>query len=144
MEERQKQPNFAFRVLIFKDGKVLLGKNLGAFAPGKFGPPGGHLEYRESFADCLKRETAEECGVTIDNIKFHSIVNIMEGTGPYHNIHVMFTADWKSGEPKVLEPEKCESWDWYDLNNLPTSLFKNIELSLKNWQNPKNCFDLEK
>src|SRR5581483_11122854 len=121
MNERQQKPNFAIRVIIFKDNKVLLGKNSShkdRFAPGRFGPPGGHLDYLESFVDCAKRETLEECGIEIENVKFQSIVNSTEFK-PYHNISIMMTANWKVGKPKVLEPEKCESWDWYDINNLP-------------------------
>jgi hypothetical protein len=55
----------------------------------------------------------------------------------------MMTADWKNGEPKVLEPEKTESWDWYDLDNLPKPLFKNCELSLENYKTGKNYFDID-
>jgi len=61
----------------------------------------------------------------------------------FHNVHINVTAEWKNGKPKVLEPEKCDSWDWYDINNLPSPLFKNVALSLKNYQSGKNCFDIE-
>lgn len=142
MNERQQQPNFAIRVMVFKDGKVLLGKNLGAFAPGKYGPSGGHLEYMESFENCAKREAMEECGIEIENIKFHSISNNADDK-PYHNVHLMFTADWKSGEPKAMEPEKCGSWEWYDLDSLPKPLFRNVELFLESYKSGKNYFDLE-
>jgi hypothetical protein len=33
------------------------------------------------------------------------------------------TADWESGEPQVLEPEKLESWGWYSLDDLPSPMF---------------------
>jgi hypothetical protein len=32
-------------------------------------------------------------------------------------------ADWQSGEPVVCEPDKCESWGWYDPKNLPEPVF---------------------
>lgn len=32
-------------------------------------------------------------------------------------------ADLVSGEPKVMEPDKLESWEWYDIDDLPTPLF---------------------
>jgi len=92
----------------------------------------------------------EECGVKIQNIKFQAISNVTEYQ-PYHNINIMLTADWKSGEPKNLEPEKFESWDWYDLDNLPKPLWKNCELALESYktlrrgsgQAEKNYFDIE-
>ncbi len=140
--ERQQKPNYAIRVMVFKDGKILLGKNKSNYGNGYYSFTGGHLEYKESFEDCVKRETREECGIEIENIKFHSVVNIIEN-GSFHNVHITLTADWKSGEPKVLEPEKCESWDWYDLDNLPSPLFKNAKLALENIKSGKNYFDIQ-
>jgi hypothetical protein len=32
-------------------------------------------------------------------------------------------ADWKSGDPRVLEPDKIEGWDWYEISNVPLPLF---------------------
>jgi len=125
----EKKPNLAVRVMVIKDGKVLLGKNKGAFAPDKYGFPGGHIDYMESFENCAKREVMEECGIEIENIKFQAIANNKDDV-PYHNVHIILTADFKSGEPKVLEPKKTESWDWYDVENPPTPLFKNVELAL--------------
>jgi 8-oxo-dGTP diphosphatase len=142
MDGQQTAPNYAIRVMVFKDGKILLGKNKSGWAGGKYGFTGGHLEYLESFENCARREAAEECGIEIENIQFHSVYNNADDK-PYHNIHLMFTANWKSGEAKVCEPEKSESWDWYDLDNLPSPLFKNVELFLKSYKTGKTCFDLE-
>jgi len=128
--------------MVFKDGKILLGKSKTIYAKGNYIFPGGHLEYMESFENCIKRELMEECGIEIEDIKFHSISSNADDK-PYHNIHLMFTAKWKSGRPRVLEPEKTESWEWYDLNNLPKPLFKNVELFLESRKTGNNCFDLE-
>lgn len=138
----QNQPNFAIRVMVIKDNKVLLGKNKGAFAPGKYGFPGGHIEYMESFKDCVARELKEECGIEVDNLKFLCLYNITDDK-PFHNVNFTLTADWKCGEPKVLEPEKCESWDWYDIDNPPQPLFKNIAISLESYKSGKNYFDIK-
>ena len=40
-----------------------------------------------------------------------------------HFITIYMRADWVSGEPAVLEPEKMAEWDWFDWANLPTPLF---------------------
>lgn len=36
-------------------------------------------------------------------------------------------AQRKSGEPKIMEPEKCEGWGWYDMGDLAKPLFGTIE-----------------
>lgn len=137
------EPNFGIRVMVLKEDKVLLGKNKQSTHAAVYMFPGGHLEYMESFEDCARRELKEECDIEVENIRFQSISNIAEYK-PYHNVHITLIADWKSGEPAPLEPEKVESWNWYDLNNLPQPLFKNAAISLESYKVGKNYFDIEK
>jgi len=43
--------------------------------------------------------------------------------GVRHYIDVDFVCEAPQGEPARCEPEKCEGWDWYDLDRLPEPLF---------------------
>lgn len=133
------RPKVGVGVMIFKDGKILLAKRKNAHGAGEFAFPGGHLEFQESFADCAKRETLEECGIELQNIRFLFLANL--SWGEKHYCHVGLAADWKSGEPEVLEPEKSESWGWFALNALPSPMFKACELSVRAFQEKKNFFD---
>ncbi len=117
-------------VMIFKDGKVLLGKRKGSHGAGEYSFTGGHLDYMESFEDCARRETKEEAGIEIEKVRFQCVSNIT-AYAPKHYVHIGLIADWKSGEPQVLEPEKCESWGWYSLDELPEPLFAVTKLSLE-------------
>lgn len=125
---------------MFKDGKVLLGKRKGVHAANVYGGPGGHLEHMESFSECAKREAREETGIEIDNIRFLCLTNF-KAYAPKHYIDVGLAADWKSGKPRVLEPEKCEGWDWYDLDNLPIPLFEVVKNYVKAYKSGRNYFD---
>jgi hypothetical protein len=40
-----------------------------------------------------------------------------------------------------MEPEKCEGWEWYDLNNLPEPLFGCEPVYLEAYKTGKNYFD---
>ena len=132
-------PKVGVGVMIWKDGKVLLGKRKNAHGAGQYAFPGGHFEYMESFEECIARELREECGVEVENIKFQLLGNIKD-FAPKHYVQVSFTADWKSGEPKVLEPEKCEGWDWYDTNDLPADIMISSRLSFESFRTGKNYF----
>lgn len=108
-------------VMIVKDGRVLLGRRKGAHGEGEYAFPGGLLEYMESFEQCAHRETLEECGIEIKNIKFQFVANVKKYS-PLHIVHISLKAEWRRGEPRVLEPDMCVSWRWYDLKIHP-SLF---------------------
>ena len=137
----QQRPKVGVGVMILKNGKVLLGKRKGSHGEGEFAFPGGHLEYMEGFADCARREVLEECGIEIENIRFQFLANVTK-YAPKHYVHIGLVADWKSGEPKVLEPEKSESWLWYDLDNLPNPIFEMCKLSFQSHKSGTNYLDV--
>jgi 8-oxo-dGTP diphosphatase len=126
-------------VMILKDGKILLGKRKNSHGSGEYAFPGGHLEYMESFETCSTRETREECGVEIKSLQFLYLTNLTK-YAPKHYVHIGMIAEWASGEPTNLEPEMCESWGWYDLNELPEPLFETCRMSIAAYSNKKTYF----
>lgn len=142
MEQEQNRPKVGIGVMILKEGKVLLGKRKGSHGEGQYAFPGGHLEYMESFAECARRETLEECGIEIENIRFLLLENVRL-YAPKHYVHITLVADWKSGAPKVLEPDKCESWDWYAMDATPDPLFELCKISIESYHSRKNYYDAE-
>ena len=132
----QQRPKVGVGVIIVRDGKVLLGKRKGAHGAGSWSFPGGHLEFNESLEECAIRETAEETGVTIKNVKKLTFTNdIFEAEGK-HYITCYMKADLDSGEVKIMEPNKCEEWAWFEWNKLPQPLFVPIQNLIKENINP--------
>ena len=127
-------------VLVVKDGKVLLHKRYGSHGEGEYASPGGHLEFGESISNCAKRETMEEAGIEIKNIKFLFYKN-MTDYSQKHYAHINVLADWASGEPKNMEPEKGGEWGWYDLNNLPSPRFATLDDTVRAIKSGVNFFD---
>jgi 8-oxo-dGTP diphosphatase len=141
MEEQK--PKVGIGILILKEGKILFGKRKGSHGEGEYAFPGGHLEYLESFEDCVKREIAEECGIEVKNIRFQLLANLIK-YAPKHYVHIGMLADWESGEPKVLEPDKCESWAWYNIESLPEPMFEACKIAIQAYKENKNYFDIIK
>ena len=136
IKEKTERPKVGIGVIIMRDNKVLVGKRIGAHGENTYAFPGGHLEFGESWEECAKRETIEEAGIEINNIRFFTTTNdIFEKEGKHYNT-IFVLADYVSGEPEIKEPHKCLGWDWYDWNNLPTPLFKTIENLLEQGLNP--------
>lgn len=133
-------PKVGVGIMVMKNGKALLGKRKGSHGTGKYAWPGGHMEHMESFEECAKREVREETGIEIKNIKLLRLLNFKDYS-PKHYVDIGLIAEWKSGEPKVLEPKKCESWNWFNLNKLPKPLFETLPSYLKAYKTGKNFFD---
>ena len=128
-------------VMVFKEGKVLFKKRKNSHGDGEYSFLGGHLEYMESFEECAKREVLEEAGIKIKNIRLNYLANIKK-YDPKHYVDIGVIADWESGEPQVLEPEKNEFWEWYDIDNFPEPLFYPCKLALESYKTNKvNYYD---
>jgi 8-oxo-dGTP diphosphatase len=134
------RPKVGIGVLVFKNGWVLLGKRKGTHAANVYAGPGGHLEHMESFAECASRETREETGIEIENIRFLCLTNF-KTYAPEHYVDIGLVADWRNGQPKVLEPDKCEGWDWYDLDSLPPPLFEVEKNYIEAYKTGRYYFD---
>lgn len=139
--EQQNKPKVGVGVMILKDDKVLFGKRKGSHGEGEYAFPGGHLEYMESFEDCAKREVKEECGIEIKNIRFQFLANVIKYV-PKHYVHVGLLADWKNGEPEVLEPEKSEFWNWYEIDKLPQPMFEMCKIAIDSYRTGINYYDI--
>lgn len=117
------RPAVGVGVFVFKDGKFLLGKRVGDHGKDSWSVPGGYLEFCETFEECARREVEEETGVNIINIRLITTVNNVFVEENKHSITIFMFSDWKSGEPKVTEPDKFVDIDWYSFANLPSPLF---------------------
>jgi 8-oxo-dGTP diphosphatase len=140
MEETR--PKAGIGILIFKDNKILLGKRKDSHGAGEYASPGGHLELNESIEDCVLREIAEEAGpdLKIKNLRFLCVINLRR-YAPKHYLHVSMVADWKSGEPRVMEPDQQEAWDWFNLENLPSPLFGTMSETIEAYKTDKTFFE---
>jgi len=128
------RPVIGVGVLIWRDKKLLLGKRLlngqqkdQAFC-WQF--PGGHLETNESTIACAQREVREETGLEIMAMRHIGMTDKPFSVAGRQYITLMVSSEYKSGEAKVLEPDKCASWQWFDYRQLPTPLFEPINLFL--------------
>lgn len=105
-------------VMIFKDGKVLMQRRHGKHGSGEYAFPGGHLEFGESFVKCVKRETTEEAGIKIKNVKFLYVANLNKYPGK-HYVQIGMIADWLCVVPKHLEKTAATSGVGIRLINCP-------------------------
>ena len=119
--------------LIRRGNKILLHKRKGKHAPGHWACPGGHIEKWETFEEAARRKTKEEAGddLRFANIRLWRVVNFFFKDEDRHYIVIYLLAEWISGEAVVMEPNKCERWEWFDWGSMPSPLVQDLEEMLK-------------
>lgn len=117
-------PRVGIGVLIFNGNCLLLGKRKTKHGSDMWGPPGGHLEFGESFEQCAIREVLEETGVTISVPRVISITNDIFLKDDKHYVSIFLTAKYPQ-EQQVMnrEPDKITAWEWVSIDKLPEELF---------------------
>lgn len=80
----------------------------------------GHVERGETAYDAARREALEELDVTDLDLAFVTSMQRTRGGEPIdERIDFFFTARSWSGEPRIVEPEKCAELRWCLLTDLP-------------------------
>ncbi len=136
------RPRVGIAVLVMRDGKILLGRRRGSHGENEYASPGGHLEHMESIEHCACREVREETGLEIENLRFLRVLNITQ-YAPKHYIDIAMVAEALPGEPRVMEPDKIESWAFYDLDRMPGPLFGTMPTALEALKGTRRFWDLE-
>lgn len=103
----------AIMILVTHRGKLLLARKP-AFPQGRFSALAGFVEPGETLEDTVIRETREEVGVEVKNIRYF-------GSQPWpfpHSLMIAFTAEYAGGEirPDGVEIEEAR---WFDPKQLP-------------------------
>lgn len=122
------RPKIWVWVIVRKENKILLWKRKNAHWEWYRWFPWWHLEFNERVEDCSIREVLEETGLTVDNIQSWSwFTNDMFEEEDKHYITLYTLCDHTQWEVKVMEPNKCEQWEWFERENMPDSLFLPIQ-----------------
>lgn len=109
-------------ILLNEKGKVLLGKRKNGFKEGYYGLPGGRIDRGEKLKEGAKRELKEETNLIANHIEYLSVVKEWQKDEEQDFIHFIFLCDNWSGDLSLLELDKCEGWEWFDLDNLPDKI----------------------
>jgi 8-oxo-dGTP diphosphatase len=142
MHTSNQRPKVGVGVIIKHNNQILLGRRINAHGNNSWAPPGGHLEFFESPEECAQREALEETGLTIKNVRSILFTNDLYTKENKHYITLFMLADFDSGELALLEPTKCEQWQWFDWQDLPNPLFLSFQNFLKKISYPNNLLNV--
>lgn len=103
----------AMMVLVWRPGELLLARSP-RFAPGVYSALAGFVEAGESLEQCVVRETAEEVGVQVGDLRYFG-----SQSWPFPNsLMIAFRAEYAGGD---LRPDPAELADaqWFTPESLP-------------------------
>ena len=109
----------AIMILITRGREILLARKP-EWVPKRYSALAGFVEPGETLEDTVRRETREEVGVEIKNLRYF-------GSQPWpfpHSLMIAFTADYASGEvrPDGVEIEEARFFDVEQLPSLPQGI----------------------
>lgn len=116
-------PGVGVGVVVRRGNDVLLLRRHNVHGAGTWSPLGGYLEYGETLEQCAARETLEETGITISDIRFLAITNDFFPEHQKHFIMVWMHADYSAGEVGLYAPEEATEVKWFTHHQLPEPLF---------------------
>ena len=122
-------------LILIKDNKILLSRRYNTgFQDGKYSFPAGHLKGDdETVRQAMIREAREEVGIEIhptDIELIHVIHRKQQEPTDERRINLFFTAKKWKGEPKIMEPDKCDDLRWFDIDNLPDNTIHYIKQAI--------------
>ena len=121
-------PQVGVGVVFLRGERVFLAKRRGSHGEDTWASAGGHLEMGETLEYCARREAKEELGVTVGDLRFLCVTNII--AYGKHYLDIEFLGDIGEQEPALAEPEAFTESGWFPLDDLPQPLFEAVWYAL--------------
>lgn len=123
----------AVYLVLIKDGKTLLARRFNTgWMDGKYSLIAGHLDGNESVFDAMIREAYEEAGVKVakEDLKPLKVLHRKSTDSEYMDF--FFVAEKWEGEPKIMEPNKCDDMSWFPIEGLPENTLPHVREVIEN------------
>lgn len=108
-------PGVGVGAVVVHDDRLLMVQRAGAHGAGTWSIPGGWLEMWEDPLRAAEREVAEETGVIVQARERSGWGDAHFVDDGVHAITLFVLCDYLSGEPRILEPDKCPDVEWVPL-----------------------------
>jgi ADP-ribose pyrophosphatase YjhB (NUDIX family) len=109
-------PQVAVGAVVVKDGRLLMVRRANDPGAGLWSLPGGRVEHGEYLGDALRREVAEETGLTVE---VRDLVGILEVTGEPHYVILDYFAEVSGADEPVASDDVSDA-RWVPLDEVAT------------------------
>lgn len=126
----------AVYLMLLKEDKILLAKRFNTgWMDGKYSLVAGHLDGNEPVSSAMIREAKEEAGITIEKDDLTPATVIHRKFPGEEYVDFFFVCKKWTGNPTIMEKDKCDEMSWVSLDNLPDNLLPYIREALNNYKN---------
>lgn len=126
----------AVHLFLIKDGKVLLLRRFNTgYEDGNYSVPAGHIDGNERATQAMVREAREEVGIMINQNDLKMVHVMHRKKSMEERIDFFFVADKWQGNPKIMEPHKCDDLSWVPIDRLPQNVIPYVRTAVENYRN---------
>jgi 8-oxo-dGTP diphosphatase len=121
----------AVHLLLERHGWVLLARrhNTG-YEDGNFSVPAGHLDGGEPVSAAMVREGREEIGILLRPRDLRVVHVMHRQAAGGERVDFFLAADRWDGEPRIMEPDKCDRLEWHPVDGLPANVVPYVRAAL--------------
>lgn len=121
-------------VIVNDDGKYFMAKRSSAARDdhGTWEFPGGTIELFETREAAAKRNVKRKYGFEIAVEEVLGVYDAIDKKAGDHWISTTFRCHYDSGQPKILDPTKCDQIGWFtleEIKKLPLSRITKLNLA---------------
>lgn len=111
-------------IIMNEEGQILLSKRKAKEGEGMYCFPGGKREKGEKPIKAAQREIKEELGIDIQNLKQIDIRKKRLSKIWQNIIFFTLLSDKQIKKVRNVEPNKTESIDWFNIDELPENMWE--------------------
>ena len=83
--------------------------------------------FRSTCLDGIIREMQEECGIMLDKKDLQLKGSMHHFSGSFDYMNYIYVADLTAYSVMNMEPDKCEMWNFFPIDDLPSPMYDYIK-----------------
>lgn len=126
----------AVHLILIENEKILLQRRYNTgYEDGNYGVVAGHIDGNESVIRAMQREAMEEAGIKIKEEDLEIVHVMHRKSKDRESIDYFLTCKGYEGKIAIMEKDKCDELEFYDLDNLPINVISYIRTGIEYYQN---------